>query len=802
MGTINFPGLATGIDTTQIVKQLMAINGRRVANYKIDKLQLSQKETAVGELKTKASTLVTAADALSDTEKLETFKSTSSHPNRLGVATTSAANPGSHSIEINQLATAETWIQDTTTFDFETELVGAGTFIYSYNYQERTITATATTTLEDFVGLINNDEENPGVTASLLNQGGKQRLLLNGRETGEDFQITINSKNTEVWKPDTGASDPTFLDDGENAVLTDKIINLDQWTDAHTGTETITISGTNNAGTTILPSRVLTITADTTLAHLIKDINYFFEGFATARLENGKVVLTDHTSGTSSLSVSLTYAANGSAASLGLPTMVVSTEGGSISESLTSLTSTYFVQTQNAQNAQVKIDSFTPTAVAEVQTLTPDAVATAGTYTLTYGGETTSNLTKNSTTANIESALNALSTISAIGNVTVTGDDLGESTNGLIVTFASSAGNVSMITIDISSLTGPTAVTVSETTRGNNEEWVSRNSNIITDALTGTTLILQDVNDTDSDSNIIPIEITISRDTGGVKSKVTRLVSSYNSVLTYLKEKTEYNVDTKSLGMFSNDIAVTLIKTQMKAPFLGVLDGFSSEDTYFQVRDIGLAFDGRGQMTFDEGKFNDAIKDDYLAVIELLGAAGKGRSDSDTVEFHSASKIYTTPTTYNFTVTVASGIVTSAGIKLRTESTYRDMTIDGNLVSGNDSFDATGFGPIHPENGLFLQVDLSSDGTFTGTVTVKQGVGGVLEKVMDDIVEANGRLDITSKGIKDNIRRLEGIIEKEEKRLEKLEDRLVARFARLEKNLQLLQRQLAAVGALSATIFR
>ena len=801
MGTINFPGLATGVDTTQIIKQLMAINGRRAANYKLDKLHLGQKETAVGELKSKVTTLERAAHAISDTETLESFKSSSSDGNRLGVATTSDANPGSHSIEINQLATAETWIQDTTTFDFDTEFVGAGTFIYSYNYTERTITATSTTTLSDFVGLINNDEENPGVTASLLNQGGKQRLLLNGRETGEDFQITINAENTEVWKPDSGSSDPTFLDDGENATLTDKIIDLDQWSDAHTGTETITISGTNNAGTTILPSRVLTITSDTTLAHLIKDINYYFEGIATARLENGQVVLIDHTSGTSSLSMSLTYAANGSAASLGLPTMVVSTEGGSVSESLTSLTSTYFVQTQNAQNAEIKVDSFTPTAVAEVQTLTPDVVASAGTYTLTYGGETTSALAYNASTTDVQTALNALSTVSAIGNVTVAGNDL-TSTNGMTVTFASSAGNTSMISIDIGSLTGPSAVTVSETTRGNNEAWVSRNSNIITDALTGTTLILQDVNDTDSDSNVIPIEITISRDTGGVKAKVTRLVSSYNSVLSYLKEKTEYNVDTKSLGMFSSDIAVTLIKTQMKAPFLGTLDGFSSEDTYFQVSDIGISFDGRGMMTFDEGTFNDAIKDDYLAVLDLLGAAGKGRSDSDTVEFHSASKLYTTPTTYNFTVTVAGGIVTSAGIKLTSESTYRDMTIDGNLVNGDDSFDSSGFGPVNPENGLFLQVDLGSDGTFTGSVTVKQGVGGALKTVMDDIIEANGRLDVTSEGIKNNIRRLEGIIENEEERLERLEQHLVARFARLEKALTLLQRQLAAVGTLSAQVFR
>ena len=109
---------------------------------------------------------------------------------------------------------------------------------------------------------------------------------------------------------------------------------------------------------------------------------------------------------------------------------------------------------------------------------------------------------------------------------------------------------------------------------------------------------------------------------------------------------------------------------------------------------------------------------------------------------------------------------------------------------------------VHPENGLFLQVDVSSDGTFTGNVTVKRGVGGALERVMDDIVETDGRLDVTSDGIADNISRLERIIQREEARLEKLEDRLVARFARLEKNLQLLQRQLAAVGSLNSIIFR
>ena len=44
-------------------------------------------------------------------------------------------------------------------------------------------------------------------------------------------------------------------------------------------------------------------------------------------------------------------------------------------------------------------------------------------------------------------------------------------------------------------LTGPTAVTVSETTRGNNEEWISRNANIVSDAITGLSLRLTEVPD-------------------------------------------------------------------------------------------------------------------------------------------------------------------------------------------------------------------------------------------------------------------------------------------------------------------
>lgn len=113
-------------------------------------------------------------------------------------------------------------------------------------------------------------------------------------------------------------------------------------------------------------------------------------------------------------------------------------------------------------------DEGTP-AVAEVQTLTPDAVATAGTFTLTYNGETTGNIAFNAPTTgvgSIQEALEALTGVST-GDITVGGSNL--SAGGpTTFTFLNTAGDVPMISFDFSGLTGPTqgGSSIAETTTG------------------------------------------------------------------------------------------------------------------------------------------------------------------------------------------------------------------------------------------------------------------------------------------------------------------------------------------------
>lgn len=100
------------------------------------------------------------------------------------------------------------------------------------------------------------------------------------------------------------------------------------------------------------------------------------------------------------------------------------------------------------------------TGTSEVQTVT-DTSATAGTFTLTFDGQTTSAIAYNATAAAVQSALEGLSNLN-VGDVTVAGGPLPGA--GVTVTFSKALGNVPAMTAT-SSLTGGTAA-VAQTTAG------------------------------------------------------------------------------------------------------------------------------------------------------------------------------------------------------------------------------------------------------------------------------------------------------------------------------------------------
>jgi len=779
MSTLRLPGLLTGIDTTSLIAQLMAVERRSLNIYEERKSESQEELDALNELETKLSTLQSSVRAISDADELRAYIANSSDTDIMTAEASQNAFEGNHPVVINQLANAERLVH-TTGIEYAEDYVGEGTFIYSCNNEETVITTTSTTTLEDLVGLINNDPENPGVTASLLFYNDSYHLVLNGNEAGSDYQISINDSNTELWKADS-----ELTVESDNATLSSKIIELDQFTGTLASGEKITITGKDHNGNVIAGE--LSITDNTKLTHLISEINDAFDGRAVATLVNGQICLTDDTWGTSQMELTLTYDAGTGSTTFGIPTISQSTQGGSTTADLAGFAASDFTETQSAQDSQIKVDGFPSTSpVEEVQHLDFADKATGGTFTLTYDGHTTDAINSNATLEEIQAALEALPNLSA-GEITVGGDWLTVNNGTMTFTFGDALGDVGLLSINPANLTPSdnSNYIMTEQTKGTNG-WISRSSNTIDDVIHGVTLHLHDTG---------TVQVNLTRDTESVKEMLSTFINAYNTVVSFISENTGYDENTGTAGVLMGDYTVSTIKSQLRLPLYMQTSGFVQDtDTFLTPGQIGLELDSDGLLNLDNTVFEEALAENYMAVLALIGADKTGSSNSNTIEFYDAHSSYTTAGTYNVEVTVSAGAITSAKIKLSTESTYRDATFSSNVVTGESSFDDNGY-PVNPENGLQLSVDLSQEGTFTATVRVKQGFAGAIENSLDRILKATtGSIQIDQEHVGQIIEQLQEKIETEEDRLTKKEAYLVAKFAQLERTLALIQNQLAALG--------
>ena len=794
MSTLRLPGLLTGIDTGKLIEQMMAIERRSLNVYKERKSMWQERQDALSTLETKLANLRNSVRALSDADALRSFSISSSDSDKLTADSSNNAFEGNHNVVINQLATSERWVHATGK-EYAEDYVGAGTFIYSYNNKETSITTTATTTLTEMVGLINNDADNPGITASLLYYNDAYHLVLNGNEAGTDYGITINASSTEVWQADS-----VFTVGSNNATLSSKITALDQFSGTPDDDDVIEITGIDHVGNAIAQVDI-SINDNTKISHIIDEINDAFYGIAKATLENGKIVLTDKAAGASSLSITVAYNNGGDgSSSLTLsqspqtpPFMEELTVGGSTTADLTNFATSNFIQTQAAQNSLIKVDGYPSdsTAAAEVQTLNRSGSdPTSGDYTLTYEGQTTAAIAYNAPptgAGSIQEALEALSSINP-GDVTVAGGANGLEDGDITITFNTTLGDVSMISTYDNLNPGSGPINVAETEKGISA-YISRSSNTVDDVIYGVALHLHDTTDANGE------EITLTRDIQSVKDKISKMVDGYNFAVKFIKEKTGFNDILKTAGLLMGDYVVSTIKQLIRTPLITQTNGFIEDiDTFLTPGHLGLNLDREGILSFDANVFDEAIAEDYMSVLALIGADKTGSSDSNTIKFYGASSNYTTAGSYDVEVVVSSGAITSAKIKLSTEATYRDATYSGNIVTGNSTFDDNG-NPMYLENSLQLSIDLSQDNTFTATVRVKQGFAGTIEDALDKMLKiTTGSIQIDQKHVDNQIEALQDKIDREEVLLIKREERLVGRYARLERNLALIQHQMASLG--------
>lgn len=133
-----------------------------------------------------------------------------------------------------------------------------------------------------------------------------------------------------------------------------------------------------------------------------------------------------------------------------------------------------FLTKSPADPTKVKVYQGLGANANDVQTVTITGTPTGGTFTLTYGGQTTGNIAFNASAATVAAALIALTNIGSAANVAVTGGALPGTP--VVVTFQGLLGNQpqTLMTANGAGLTGGAtpAVAVTHTTTGASAEQI------------------------------------------------------------------------------------------------------------------------------------------------------------------------------------------------------------------------------------------------------------------------------------------------------------------------------------------
>jgi flagellar hook-associated protein 2 len=202
---ITAPGIGSSLDVNAIVSQLMAVERQPLALLERRESDYQAKLSAYGTLKGALSTFQAAMNGLADATKFEVVTASAADPSLFTTSADGKAVPGSYSLEIEQLAqqqkirsegfvsTSSVVGSGTLTIQYGTYDNGLNTFTLNSTKSAQTVTIDpSNNTLSGIRDSINAG--NIGVSATIINDGSSNRLVLTAKDAGaaNSIRITVN----------------------------------------------------------------------------------------------------------------------------------------------------------------------------------------------------------------------------------------------------------------------------------------------------------------------------------------------------------------------------------------------------------------------------------------------------------------------------------------------------------------------------------------------------------------------------------------------------------------------------------
>ncbi len=195
---ISSSGIISGLQVDDLITGLMAIEKKPLERVQAQQTTVSNKISALGQIKSAIASLQEAAKGLSASTSLYAYKSTVANASIASAATTSSAVSGSYSLEVEQLATSHKLMSSAGldpsaggTLTIQLGSTAGGSFAAKENTSPITVSIEAGSSLADVAKAINGADA--GVTATVINGKDGPQLVVTSKESGENNQIKIES---------------------------------------------------------------------------------------------------------------------------------------------------------------------------------------------------------------------------------------------------------------------------------------------------------------------------------------------------------------------------------------------------------------------------------------------------------------------------------------------------------------------------------------------------------------------------------------------------------------------------------
>jgi flagellar hook-associated protein 2 len=178
-GGLQITGLASGLDTNQIITEEMAIYQQPVTNLQNQSSGLTAMNKQLTSIQSEVQTLSADALAVGDPTLFETSQSvTSSDPTRVTASSTTGAGVGGYQVSVSQLANSAQ-----ATYGFTSPTSDDNITVNGGSY-----TIKAGESIQDFVDSINSDQTG-SVYAAATNSG---TVVFSSRSTGASSGVSVN----------------------------------------------------------------------------------------------------------------------------------------------------------------------------------------------------------------------------------------------------------------------------------------------------------------------------------------------------------------------------------------------------------------------------------------------------------------------------------------------------------------------------------------------------------------------------------------------------------------------------------